>query len=183
MRPVKAALRDDTGMTLVEVIVALGVITVGLLALIATMPFSTSIIAESNLKTTATFLAQQRLERIKNAQWTAAPPADTLGGAASDGTAAPGQWADEDYGTIVIPEGETCPPTTPSVSCYPRFRRQVRIADCSVVACSGIPTGTGSINTLRQVMVTVSFRPLSGAGIASANEEWVQLVTLIARRP
>lgn len=168
-------LRDTAGMTVVEVIIAFGVITVGLLALIATMPLAASVIADSNLKTTATFLAQHRLEQIKNAKWTTVPAVDTLGGASSAGTAGP--WADEDYHTIVISSGQG------DNASYPRFRRQVRIADCSVVVCSGIPTGTASINTLRRVTVTVFFRPLSGTGTASANEETVQLVTLIARRP
>jgi type II secretory pathway pseudopilin PulG len=174
MRAMTAPFRDSAGMTVVEVIVALGVITVGLLALIATMPLATSVIAESNLKTTATFLAQHRLEQIKNAQWTVVPAADTLFGAGSDGTAPVGPWLDEAYNTISSGGGG---------GTDPRFRRQVRIADCSVVVCSGIPTATASINTLRQVTVTVFFRPLSGTGIASANEEPVQLVTLIARRP
>jgi len=163
-------------MTVVEVVIALGVITVGLLALIATMPRATSVIAASNLRTTAAFLAQQRLEQIKNVQWTAAPAIDNLGGAASSGTAPVGQWADEGYDTIVIPSGS-------GNASYASFRRQVRITDCSVLACSGIPTGTASINTLRQVTVTVFFRPLTGVGTVSADEESLQIVTLIARRP
>src|SRR4029077_8704582 len=57
MRAVRAILRDTAGLTVVEVIIAVGVILVGLLALIATMPLATSSIAESSLKTTATFLA------------------------------------------------------------------------------------------------------------------------------
>ena len=174
MRTAKATLRDSAGMTVVEVIIALGVITVGLVALIAAMPLSTSLIGESNRKTTATFLAQQRLEQIKNAQWTAA--ADTLGGAGSNGTAAVAQWPDEGYNTIVIPMGA-------GNASYPRFRRQVRIRDCSVVACSGIPTATAGSNTLREVTVTAFFLPLSGVGTALANEDSVQLATLIARRP
>lgn len=165
----KATLRDTAGMTVVEVIIALGVITVGLLALIAVIPLSTSLIGESNLKTTATFLAQQRLERIKNARWTTLPSADDLKGEGSNGTApVDPPWADEDYNTIAS---------------YPRFRRQVRITDCAIAVCSGIPTGTVSANTLRQVTVTVFLRPLSGVGTASANEESLQIVTLIAKRP
>jgi Tfp pilus assembly protein PilV len=168
MGTTSATVQGDAGVTVAEVIIALFVITVGLLALIATMPLSTSLIGAANVKTTATFLGQQRLERIKNAQWTAAPAVDDLGGAGSSGTAALAQWPDEGYGAIAG---------------YPGIRRQVRIADCSVLACSGIPTGTVSIDTLRRVTVTVFFRPLSGVGTASANEEPVQLVTLIARRP
>jgi len=166
-----AKLQDNAGMTVVEVMIALGVITVGLVALIAAMPLSTSRIEDSNLKTTATFLAQQRLEQIRNAQWTIA--ADTLGGPGSNGTAAVAQWPDEGYDTIVIPMGE-------SNASYLRFRRQVRINDCSVIACSGIPTGTAGINALREITVTVFF--LSGVGTGRTNEESVRLVTLITQR-
>jgi Tfp pilus assembly protein PilV len=168
MGTTRATVKGDAGVTVAEVIIALFVITVGLLALIATMPLSTSLIGTANVQTTATFLGQQRMEQIKNVQWTAAPAVDDLGGAGSSGTAAVAQWPDEGYATI---------------GGYPGFRRQVRITDCSVLACSGIPTGTVSIDTLRRVTVTVFFRALSGVGTASANEEPVQLVTLIARRP
>jgi Tfp pilus assembly protein PilE len=166
VRAVSVILRDSAGLTMVEVLIALGVITVGLVALFAAMPLGTSLIGESNRKTIATFLAQQRMEQIKNARWTLAPP-DTLGGAESNGTAAVAQWPDEDYGTDAS---------------YPGFRRAVRIADCSVVSCSGIAIGTVGINTMRQVAVTVFFRPLAGTGMTQAAEESVQLVTLIAKR-
>jgi Tfp pilus assembly protein PilV len=167
--------RDQAGMTVVEVIVALGVITAGLLALIAMMPLSTSLIGESNLKTTATFLAQQRLEQVRNAQWTAAPAVDTVGGSGSNGTApVADRWPDEGYSTIVIATGATN-------ASYPGYRRQVRIADCSVVVCSGIPTATVSINTLRRLTVTVFYRQMTGPGTAGA-EAWVQTTTLLARR-
>lgn len=178
MGTAKARFQDNAGMTVVEVIIALGIVTVGLVALIAAMPLSTSLIGESNLKTTATFLAQQRMEQIKNAQWTGAT--DTLGGAGSNGGAAVAQWPDEDYDTIAFPGAANCGATDRSGGC--RFRRQVRISDCSVVSCSGIPIGTVSINTLRQVTVTVLFRPLAGTGMTQATEESVELVTLIAKR-
>lgn len=173
-----ARLQDNAGMTVVEVMIALGVITVGLVALIAAMPLSTSLIGQSNLKTTAAFLAQHRMEQIKNAQWITGT--DTLGGGGSDGAAPVAQWQDEAYDTITIATGA-------NNASYPRFRRQVRIADCSVVVCSSVPaempTATAGINALRQVTVTVSFFPLAGTGIILATEDRVQLVTLIAFRP
>ena len=180
-----AVFRNNAGMSLVEVVSALGIIMVGLLALIAAMPLSTSLIGQSNLKTTATFLAQQRLERIKNAQWCSACGAggaavDALGGAGSSGGSAVAQWPDEDYGTIAFPGAPNCAGNDRSGGCA--FRREVRITDCSIAACSGIPTGTASVNNVRQVTVTVFFRPLSGVGTISANVESLQLVTLIARR-
>jgi hypothetical protein len=167
MRTVNAALLDCAGLTVVEVVIALGVTMVGLLALVAAAPLGTSLIGGSNRTTTATFLAQQRLEQIKSARWTVTGGVDTLGGAGSSGMAAVPQWADEGYGDN---------PT------YPHFRREVRIRDCSVSPCSGIPAGTGGANTLRQVTVTVFFQSLTGVGTASSDEQRVQLVTLIARR-
>jgi type II secretory pathway pseudopilin PulG len=205
MRPVKAIFADDTGMTLAEVIVAVSIIMVGLVALIGAMPLGTSQIGEANLKTTATFLAQQRMEQIKNATWTITTPCpgltspagcDGLGGAGSDGTAAvsvtgfAGRWPDEAYGSIAFP-GANCAANDRSGGC--RFRRQVRITDCSVASCAGIGTGTATVNTLRQVAVIVFFSPLAGTGIGQSTgntcdgstqgEECVKLTTLIAERP
>ena len=191
MRPVKAIFEDDTGMTLVEVIIAAVVVMVGLVALIAAMPLGTSQIGEANLKTTATFLAQQRLEQIKNAKWTTVPAADGLGGSGSNGAAAVAQWPDEGYGSIAFPGTANCAANDRSGGC--RFRRQVRITDCSVVSCAGIGTGTATVETLRQVAVTVFFSPLAGTGMgqttgntcegSTQGEECVKLTTLIAKRP
>lgn len=182
------ALRGDRGMTFLEVVIAVGVITIGLLALIAAMPAATGQIGEANLKTTATFLAQQRLEQIKNARWCAAcgtsppdSPLNTLGGEGSHGGEAVAQWPDEAYGTIVFPGAESCGATARSGGC--RFRRQVRIRDCSSVQCGDI-SPAAAVQTLRQVTVTVFFFPLAATGQGqNAIEESVQLVTLISQRP
>src|SRR5260370_3544130 len=191
MQGVNAILHDDAGMTVAEVILALSILTVGLLALIAAMPLGTSQVGESNVKTTATFLAQQRLEQIKNATWTLTTPCpgsvapagcDRLGGAGSNGTAAVSvagfadRWPDEGYASITFPGAGNCPANDRSGAC--RFRRKVRITDCSVVACAGIGTGTATVNTLRQVTVTVFFLPLAGTGTEQAAEESVQPTTL-----
>ena len=165
MHTAKMTLRDTAGMTVVEVILALAVITVGLLALIAAMPLSTSQIGEANLKTTATFLAQQRLEQIKNAKWSFTNPPDTLGGAGSPGGAAVAEWPDE-----------------AAVASYPQFQRQVRIRDCGVAPGCGIPVNA-TASTMRQVTVTVSFAGMTGVGTFSATPESVQLVTFITQRP
>lgn len=157
--------RDAVGMTVAEVIVALFIITVGLVGLMAAIPLSTSHIAEANRKTTAVFLAQQRVEQIKNARWTTVPAADTLGGAGSSGTAVVAQWADE-----------------AAVAGYPAFQRQVRIRDCSVAPGCGMALHA-TLATLRQVTVTVSFARMTGLGtLNSAPLETVQLVTYVARQ-
>jgi Tfp pilus assembly protein PilV len=178
MRTVKATLRDSAGMTVVEVIIALGIITIGLLALIGAMPLSTSLIGESNLQTTATFLAQQRLEQIKNATWSFTTPPDKLGGAGSDGSAPVAEWADE-----------------AAVASYPQFQRQVRICQCDLCVARaldpadpakttqpcGLPTNPKEV---RQVKVTVSVARMTGPGTFDSGAlESVQLVTFIAQRP
>lgn len=173
--------RDRAGLTVVEVIVAVGIILVGLVALVAAVPLATSLVGEAKFKTTAVFLAQHRLEQIKNAKWQAQsppPPAvpvraavDTLGGAGSDGTAQIAAWPDEGYNTINI--GGTQ---------YTLYRRTVRITDCSVApGCQGLPVDP-NLASLRQVRVTVLFRPMTGTGTIGAAEERVQVTSLIAQR-
>jgi len=207
MPSLKAIFRDEAGMTLAEVIVAAVVVIVGLVALIGAMPLGTSQVGEANLKTTATFLAEQRLEQIKNATWTITTPCpgtttplgcDQLGGLGSNGAAVvsvtgfSGRWPDEAYGTITFPGSpQDCSGNKRSGGC--RFRRQVRIADCSVVSCAGIATGTATVSALRQMTVVVFFQPLAGTGMSQTTgntcegstqgEECVKLTTLIAARP
>ena len=153
MRLAKASFQDTAGMTVAEVLLAVSIITLGLLALITAMPLSTSQIGEANLKTTATFLAQQRLEQIKNARWTTVPSVDSVGGGGSNGTAAVAQWPDEDYATIAFPGAANCAAGDRSGGC--RFRRTVRITDCSVVACSGIATGTATVGRAKATPIDV----------------------------
>jgi Tfp pilus assembly protein PilV len=165
-RPAGRVLRDARGITVAEVIVALAIVAVGLVGLMAAMPLSISHIAEANRKTTAVFLAQQRLEQVKNARWAAvAPAADNLGGAASNGQEALAQWPDE-----------------AAVAGYPAYQRQVRIRDCSVAPGCGIAVNA-TLATLRQVTVTVSFARMTGLGtLNTASLETVQLVTYVARQ-
>ena len=71
---------DRRGITLVEVIVAVGIITVGLSALLAAVPFASYGTREGYQLSTATFLANERLEQVRNARWESEPrPVDELG--------------------------------------------------------------------------------------------------------
>jgi Tfp pilus assembly protein PilV len=177
INPALNIVRDQRGMTLLEVLVAIGVVMVGLIGLVAVAPVATGAVGEASLKTTATFLAQQRLEAMKNRQWSECngePPActtDLLKGAGSDGTAAVAAWGDEGYNSIVV-----------GTSNYPRFRRVTRITDCSAAACGGL-AGDPALATMRQVSVTVFFVPLTGGGQAGTSEERITITTLVARRP
>jgi prepilin-type N-terminal cleavage/methylation domain-containing protein len=141
---------SSRGMTLAEVLVALPIITIGLLALLSAIPLSTYAIQDGSQTSTATFLANQRLEQVRSAQWTAkCPPVlDQLGVSASS-TAAPPNFVDE----------------SPMAAPYTGYTRQVRITDStpSTTACNaaGVITGTYGI---RRVTVTVTYKPLSATG-------------------
>src|SRR5262245_49801687 len=143
--------RDARGMTLVEVLVAIGIIGVGLAALASAIPISTYGIQEGNQLSTATFLANQRLEQVRNAAWSTNPAVDNPGVSASS-TAAP-----QSGGTTTFPDEA-------AVTSYTQYARTVRIADCgSGGGCQGVTS-----STIRQVTVTVSYRPLTGVGQAPA---------------
>jgi prepilin-type N-terminal cleavage/methylation domain-containing protein len=152
---------NQRGMTLAEVMVALPIITIGLLALLSTIPLSTYAIQDGSQTSTATFLANQRLDQVRNAQWLATCPAtvDTLGVSASS-TAAPAD------GAAVTTFADENPIAAP----YAAYTRQVRITD-SVASTTVCNVATGAITGtygLRTVTVTVTYRPLSATGTSAA---------------
>ena len=147
---------NPRGMTLAEVMVALPIITIGLLALLSVIPLSTYATQEGSQTSTATFLANQRLDQVRNAQWmaTCPPTPDNLGVSASS-TAAPVN------GAAVT----TFADENPMAASYAAYSRQVRITDSvpstTVCGVTGAITGTYG---LRTVTVTVTYRPLSATG-------------------
>jgi prepilin-type N-terminal cleavage/methylation domain-containing protein len=155
-------LRNQHGMTLAEILVALAIIGVGLVALAAAIPLAGYGIQEGSQLSTATFLANQRLEQVRNATWSATPPVDNLGVSAS--TAVPPQSG----ATVTFPdEGPMAVP-------YAGYNRTVRVLDCSVGAgCSGIVNAT-----MRQVTVTVIYAPITGVGQAASGTTKSAVVTM-----
>ena len=156
------------GMTLAEILVAIAVIGIGLAALAATVPLSSYGIQEGSQLSTATFLANARLEQVKNATWTEAPiptGTDSVGVSAS-ASAAP-----------VSAAVTTFPDENPVAAPYGQYTRTVRIFDCS---SPGMSCGVADAN-LRQVTVTVTYRPLTGVG-QSATTKSAIVTMLIARR-
>ena len=153
-------------MTLAEVLVALPIITIGLLALLAAIPLSTFATQEGRLTSTATFLANQRLEQVRNAPWSAVPAADQLGVSASP-TAPPqagGSTTFADESPVAAP--------------YTAYQRQVRIMDCGVGAGCG-----GVINSgMRLVTVTVTYAPVSATGKDASTPRSVMVTMLVAQR-
>jgi prepilin-type N-terminal cleavage/methylation domain-containing protein len=152
----RTLISGERGMTLAEVLVALPIITIGLLALMSAIPLSTYATQDGSQTSTATFLANQRLEQVRNAQWLATCPAtiDNLGVSASSTTAptAGGTTTFADESPIAAP--------------YAAYSRQVRITD-SVASTTTCNVATGAITGtygIRTVTVTVSYRPLSPTG-------------------
>ena len=174
---VRRLLRDTRGTTLPEILVATVIIGVGIVGLALVIPLSSYGVNEGSSLSTATFLAEQRLEEVRGAPWTSTPSAnDCLG-----------------VGPSAAPASSTCTRTLPtacvdgtacttfadeaSVTGYPGYSRQVRITDCTST-CAGV-----THNELRMVRVTVSYRPISGVGgsAATASKSAV-LEMLVAKR-
>ena len=158
---------NQRGMTLMEILIAIAVIGVGLAALSSAIPIAAYGIQEGNQLSTATFLANQRMEQVRNAVWRETPALDNLGVSASTTSAPQNATA------------TTFPDETPVAAPYANYSRTVRIANCSVApGCSGIANAT-----LRRVTVTVSYRPMTGIGMAATTtSKPVVLVMYITQR-
>jgi prepilin-type N-terminal cleavage/methylation domain-containing protein len=163
--------RGERGLTLVEVLVALAVIGVALAGLAVVVPVSSYSVQEGQDLSTATFLAEQVLERARAAAWSESPAIDCLG--LSSGNEAP------------VPAGATChgatstrfPDEASGIDGHPRFRRTVRVFDCaSTTPCAGVMT-TG----MRRVEVGVAYTPLTSTGVAPSART-IRLEWLVARK-
>jgi prepilin-type N-terminal cleavage/methylation domain-containing protein len=177
---------DQRGMTLAEVLVALPIITIGLLALLSAIPLSTYATQEGRQTSTATFLANQRLEQVRNAQWSAACQIDATGlvtagaavvtdkvGVSASPTAAP---QDPSPAVTFADESAVAAP-------YTGYSRQVRIIDSVVAAATCDAAGNMSGTGIRQVTVTVSYTPLSATGTnAISGTRSVSVTMQIAQR-
>ena len=156
----RASPEDTRGFTLIEVLVALAILTIALLGVASavavqsggiavSMPMGQAAITRSHHVSTATFLAQERLEQVRRWQYRIGPPAlDEIGA----GTP-PASLPDEDFGTI---------------GGFPDFRREVTVQDA-------VPG-----EFLKTITVTVKFALPGGAGIAL---ESITMTTIVAARP
>jgi len=154
--------RNKDGMTLAEILVAVAIIGIGLIALASVIPLASYGMQEGNQLSTATFLVNQRLEQVRNASWTASPAVDSIGISAS-ATVPP-----QSGGTTTFPD------ESPMAAPYAGYSRTVRIQDCSTGGgCGGI-TNAG----LRQITVTVSYTPLTGVGQAASGTTKSAVLTM-----
>ena len=172
------ALGNARGLTLAEILVATAVIAIGLVGLAVVVPVASYGVQEGNQLSTATFLAEQRIEQARNRPWTLTPANDCLGVSAGNAQVQP-----------TIPAGGAC--TTPAlgagtatfadenpVTGFTGYSRTTWIWDCATVDCAGLTTPGAS---MRLITVTVSYRPLTGAGVAVTNKS-VVIQWAVARR-
>jgi type II secretory pathway pseudopilin PulG len=161
---------SSAGMTIAEILVAVAIIGIGLVALASAIPLGAYSIQEGSQLSTAVFLANQRMEQVRSAPWLAPGAAacpDQLG--VSPSTASP------PTGSC----GVTFPDEIPIAPPFGAFDRVVRITDCGVGAgCAGAADAA-----LRQVSVSVRYRPMTGAGMAApVRSKAAVLTTYIAKR-
>lgn len=97
-------MRNQRGFTVVELLVALVIIGIGLMALAETMVGSFAQLQMGGQHSTAAFLADLRIEELKATSWTSL--ADCLGDVACRGT--DGSFADPYSGYSVVTTVEGC---------------------------------------------------------------------------
>jgi prepilin-type N-terminal cleavage/methylation domain-containing protein len=166
-----SALRlDEEGLTLVEVLLAVAIVGVALAGLGVVIPVATYGVQEGNQLSSATFLAEQMMERVRSSAWTAAPAVDCLGLSAGD--AAPIAIGTTCGGSI----GSPFPDETGGVGGHPQYQRTVRISGCATSPCAGV-TAAG----LRLVEVAVAYTPLTARGV-SASPKTVRLAWLVSQK-
>src|SRR5262249_61327114 len=94
--------------------------------------------AEGNQLPPATFLAEERLEHVKNAPWTSSPDNDCVG---IGSTAAPTVPLTKSCtnGATTLAAGDVTFGDEPRVAApYAGYARTVRIHDCAATPCTGI---------------------------------------------
>lgn len=130
-------LTDQRGFTLVDVLVAVALISFGLIAIMAAYPTGIAGVETGRQESTAAFLAEQLVEQVKN---------QALTNFATVGSST------ENYTTI--PNGAN-------------FRR--------------VATVTNLSSTLRQVQISVFYRPVIVSGVSTTERE-VRIFTFVASR-
>jgi prepilin-type N-terminal cleavage/methylation domain-containing protein len=160
-------LRNHDGLTLVEMLAALAVLAVGIVGVLVVVPVAIQGIHEGDQLSTATFLAEQALERARGAFWSEGPPTDCLGLSAGDAPPVP---------TSATCHGATStqfPDELAGVAGQAGYRRSVRVTSCASELC-----GEGRTLALRRVEVRVAYTPLTARGV-SAREKTLRLESLV----
>jgi type II secretory pathway pseudopilin PulG len=159
---------NERGITVAEVLIASAILGIGLAALMGVVPVASYGIQDGSQTSTATFLAQQRVEEIRNAAWTSTT--DCVG-LSPDANSAPAPSPAGTCGATAVTFADEA-----SVPGFTQYARRVRTTDCGVTACGAV-----THSAMRLVTVTVTYRPISAAGGSTADTS-VTLEWLIAQR-
>ncbi len=192
-------LRDQRGFTVAEVLVAAVIVSLAFVALGTIVPIATYAVQEGYQLSTATFLADQKLEQIKNLPWACtggtgtdsgcSPPTgsttanDCLGISASSTAApkTPGNATCTFGATFVNPGGAltwVADESETSITNFNGYSRQVRVTDCGAGAgCMGI-VDPG----MRFVTVTVSYTSLSATGNTASGTKSYSVSMIVSKR-
>ena len=185
------SLTDQRGFTVAEVLIACVIMTLAFVALATIVPIATYAVQEGYQLSTATFLAEQKLEQAKNLPWTGspAPGTDCLGVSATS-SAAPTIPAGGATCTLWTAPGCTsgvsitsgaaipCLADEASVTNFTAYSRNVRVTNCGATPCGGI-TDAG----MRQVTVTVTYTSQNATAVAgTAGPKAVQAQMVVSQR-
>ncbi len=141
--------KEETGFLLVEVLVAVALIMIGLVAVMQSYPLGVVGMDTGRRQSTGIFLAEQRLEQIK--AWASSTAAGQGYASITNGNpSAAACCLAQDYN---------------SIAGYTLFRRQVNVTN-------------GPTANTKNIQVQVFYRPLTGNGVSSV-ETQVQMSTLI----
>jgi hypothetical protein len=165
------AVVDERGVTLVDIVAAVAIISIGLVGLAIVIPVASHGVQEGGQLSTATFLAEQMIERARAARWSADPAMDCLGLSAGD--------------SAPIPEEAAChgsmrtqfPDEAGGISGHPEYERRVRVTDCRVAPGCADVSSAG----IRRVTVSVGYTPRVLAGSHSTLRT-VQLEWMVSRK-
>jgi prepilin-type N-terminal cleavage/methylation domain-containing protein len=146
--------REESGFTLVELLVAVAILMLGLVAVMQWFPLGTAGVETGRRQSTGVFLAEQKVEQIK--AW-------SLSTAANQGftTVAAGGTCFTD------PNGPCRNDALNAIPGYPEYSRTVTIAN-------------GPTATTRLVRVQVQYRRVTDRGTLTGGQQ-VDIATLIAQ--
>jgi Tfp pilus assembly protein PilV len=169
--------RNERGFTAAEILIAAVIVTVAFVALARIVPLAGYAVQEGNQLSTATFLADQRLEQIRGVPWTSVPANDCLGVSVAS-TAAP-----------TVPAGATCTlgsttvnaggaltweadEAATTISGFSGYSRSVRVTDC----------GGGSDSGMRLVTVTVTYISVNAGTSVAAVPKSSQVQMIVSQQ-
>jgi prepilin-type N-terminal cleavage/methylation domain-containing protein len=176
-------IQNEHGFTLAEVLVAAVIVTLSFVALARVVPIAGYAVQQGYQGSTATFLADQKLELIKDVPWVSVPANDCLGVSASS-TAAPTVPATATctFGVTTVNGGNAlaweADENSTAITNFSGYSRQVRVTDCgSGAGCMGIVDAG-----MRLVTVIVSYTPPSVTGTAATSATTYSVSMLVSQQ-